>query len=270
MTSPSSRTRPALAAREITPGVVAIGPWGLTRTVVYLVRSDDRWALVDAGWAGDGDRIAAAVDSVLGPGTVPSAILLTHAHPDHEGDALALARRWRCPVLLGPGELPIAARDLGAMHASAPPLDRWVVLPIIRMLGRRRREALFAKASLAEVARGLVPDAPVPGFPDWVTISTPGHTAGHVSFFRPTDRVLLSGDALVTTRIDTLRHLLLRRPGLSGPPWYTTWSRRSMHASVQAVAALRPTVLGGGHGDPLVGTGTAQAVAAFADAMTAR
>lgn len=152
------------------------------------------------------------------------------------------------------------------MKATAMPLDRWLVLPIMQAMGRTRREAIFARASLSSVAVGLTPGTAVPHLPDWISIETPGHTVGHLSFFRPADRVLISGDALVTARIDTVRHLLLLRQGLSGPPWYTTWNRDSAKASMNALAELRPAVLAGGHGEPLTGRDTADRVAAFVSA----
>ena len=34
--------------------------------------------------------------------------------------------------------------------------------------------------------------------PGWRWIHTPGHTAGHVSLYRDSDRTLLAGDAFVT------------------------------------------------------------------------
>ena len=252
-----------LPAQEVAPDVWSIGPWGRTSTVVYLIRSMPGWTLVDAGWVGDGERIAAAVARVIGDAD-PVGILLTHAHPDHEGDCLALARKWQCPVWLSPGEFGIACRDFDAMVATAMPLDRWMILPIMRLLGRRRRQALFARTSLAPVAREFNPGAGLPGLPDWECIPTPGHTSGHVSFFRPRDRVLLSGDALVTVKIDTVTNLLLGRVGLSRPPWYTTWNRIQATASIATLAALAPNVVAGGHGSPLTGADTAAVVAAFA------
>jgi glyoxylase-like metal-dependent hydrolase (beta-lactamase superfamily II) len=150
------------------------------------------------------------------------------------------------------------------MVATAMPLDRWVVLPLMRALGRRRREAVFARSSLGEIACSFEPDAGVPGLPGWECIPTPGHTPGHVSYFRPRNRVLITGDALVTLKINSLTGLLLQRPGLSGPPRYTTWSRRAARESVDRLARLKPTVLAGGHGKPASGTETAAALSAFA------
>lgn len=247
----------------------SIGPWGRTQTVVYALRSVDSWVLVDAGWPGDGQRIQRAVESVFGPRSAPSAILLTHVHPDHEGDSRALATGWGCPIYVSAPELPIATRDLLAMQATAMPLDRWIVLPIMRAMGARRRQAIFDSATLAGLARPLDPSTAIPGLPGWVCVPTPGHTAGHVSFFRPADRVLISGDALVTAKIDTITSLLLGRNGISGPPWYTTWKATAAHESIHALAALNAEVLGGGHGVPLSGPGTAEAITNFAATIPA-
>jgi glyoxylase-like metal-dependent hydrolase (beta-lactamase superfamily II) len=163
-----------------------------------------------------------------------------------------------------PAELPIATGDFAAMVATAGPLDHWIVLPLMRALGRRRREAVLAGSSLGVVARAFEPSSRVPGLPGWECIPTPGHTPGHVSYFRPADRVLIAGDALVTVKINSLAGLVLGRAGLSGPPWYTTWSRQAARQSIQRLARLAPVVLAGGHGKPMTGTHTAAAVSAFA------
>ncbi len=73
-------------------------------------------------------------------GDEPGGILLTHVHPDHEGSAREPAERWACPIWVSAGELPIAQWDFEAMSATAMPLDRWVVLPVVRLLGSERRE----------------------------------------------------------------------------------------------------------------------------------
>jgi glyoxylase-like metal-dependent hydrolase (beta-lactamase superfamily II) len=252
------------AATEIAPDVHHLGPWGRTQTNAYLVRDASSWFLVDAGWQNDGPRIEEAARSLLGPGLAPSAILLTHAHPDHEGSARELARAWGCPVYLHPSEIPIATGDFAAMERFAGPLDRWLILPLIRAIGRRRREAILAAGSLAGTVRPLPPRGAIPGTEAWRWIPTPGHTPGHVAYVRDRDRVVISGDALVTLAVNSWSGLLRRRQGLSGPPWYTTWDRAAARAAIAAIADLEPSVLAGGHGPPLAGAGTAAEVRAFA------
>lgn len=164
---------------QLAPDVYGVGPWGFTQTNVYLIRSGPSWVLIDAGWASDAARIERAAQALLG-GIRPAAILLTHCHPDHSGAAGELARRWGCPVWMHPQELPIATGDFAAMQAWAGPLDRWLILPTMSAIGRRRREAVLARGSLGDVARTFLPGADVPALPDWECIASPGPTPGHV------------------------------------------------------------------------------------------
>lgn len=251
-------------AGEIAPGVWCLGPKGRTQTNVYFVRAASSWALIDAGWANDGPSIRQASELVFGAGTAPASVFLTHVHPDHAGAALQLARTWGCPIYVHPDELPLATGDFAAFAKYAGPLDHWVVLPLMRVMGRRRREAMLSRSSLEGVVRVVEPRAGLPGLPDWECIPTPGHTPGHVSFFRASDRVLITGDAVVTLRLNSVTGLLLQRQGLSGPPRYTSWRWRLARESIATLARLEPNVLAGGHGTPLAGPGTASALIAFA------
>lgn len=255
---------------EIAPGVFCVGPHGRSQTNVYFVRDGPTWALVDAGWAGDADRIRAAVRSVVGSDATPVGILVTHVHPDHSGAAKVLATTWSCPVLVHGAELPIATGDFEAMRRYAGPLDRWAILPTMRALGRRRREALLARGSLAGIVDVLGEDGAIPDLPSWRWVATPGHTPGHVAFVRPADRVAITGDALVTLRVNELGGILRGRQGLSAPPRYTTWDAQAATRSIATIADLEPTVLAAGHGWPLSGPGTAAAVRSFAARLAQR
>jgi glyoxylase-like metal-dependent hydrolase (beta-lactamase superfamily II) len=257
--------------REVAPGVycMEVGK-GITRSNVYFVRSGSWWVLIDAASANCGRLIRKTVESLFGANTRPASILLTHNHPDHAGSTLELARMWDCPVYLHPDELPLAAAgDLSTIGKYANPLDRWIVLPLLRAMPRRRVESMLSKASLKDVARAFDPGA-VPGLPDWECIPTPGHTPGHVAFFRPSGRVLITGDALLTVYLNSfwgflLWSLRLDKQRVSGPPWYSTWNRRAAKESVAALAGLEPRVLASGHGVPMTGDGTARELRAFAD-----
>jgi hypothetical protein len=86
-----------------------------------------------------------------------------------------------------PAELPIATGDFAAMVATAGPLDRWVVLPLMRTMGKRRREAALARSSLSEVARTFEPDAESPAcltgsaLPRQATLRATSRTSGPVA-----------------------------------------------------------------------------------------
>jgi len=159
---PEQRTS---AAWEVAPDVYCLGPRGRTQTNVYFMRAGSSWTLIDAGWPKDSPSITQAAESLFGADTPPASILLTHSHLDHAGAALALPRRWDCPVYVHPDELPLVTGDLAAITASGGPLDTWVILPLMRAMGRRRWEAILAKSSLTNVARVLQPNAEVPGLP---------------------------------------------------------------------------------------------------------
>jgi glyoxylase-like metal-dependent hydrolase (beta-lactamase superfamily II) len=244
--------------------VFCLGPWGRTQTNVYLVGAGSTWVLVDAGWKQDAPRIEAAVRALLGNDTPPAAIVLTHVHPDHAGAARILAEAWRCPILLHSAEVRIASGDFAAMARYAGPLDRWMVLPVMRAIGSRRRAKILARGSLGDLIQELEPGGAIPGLEGWGWLHTPGHTPGHVALVRQADRVVLTGDAIVSLAVNTTAGILFGRQGLSAPPWYTTWDRRAARASIAMIADLEPRVVGGGHGRPVLGTDTPATVQAFA------
>jgi glyoxylase-like metal-dependent hydrolase (beta-lactamase superfamily II) len=242
---------------------------------VYFVRSGLSWVLVDTAWANCGRALQQAAQALFGANARPAAILLTHDHPDHAGSALELARGWGCPVYLHPDELPLAvAGDLATLVRYANPLDRWIILPVLRAMGPRRVASMLAQASLAGVARAFDPGVAVPGLPDWTCIPTPGHSPGHVAFFRGRDRVLITGDALLTVDLNSFWGWLswgLRAstPRVAGSPWYTNWDQRAVEASVAALTGLEPSVLATGHGVPMAGDAVARELRAYAARVAA-
>jgi glyoxylase-like metal-dependent hydrolase (beta-lactamase superfamily II) len=80
---------------------------------------------------------------------------------------------------------------------------------------------------------------------------------------RRVDGVLVSGDAVLTVDLNSVRGVMLGRQRLAGPPWYTTWDWHAAHRSIGALAKREPRVLAPGHG-PALRTGTAQALHALA------
>lgn len=230
---------------------------------VYFIGSAAAWCLVDAGWPRDEPAIRGAAEAVFGAGARPAAIVLTHAHPDHAGAARALARAWTCPVLVHPDELPLASGDAEAIHRYAGPLDRYAILPAMRLAGRRRMRAALAKGSLTDAAAALGPAASVPGLAEWTVLPTPGHTPGHIALVRGDDGVALTGDALNTVELNSPWGAVRRTRRLCGPPRVATWDRRRAVASAVALAELHPRVVGPGHGAPMGGDELAGQTQAF-------
>ncbi|HET7474395.1 MAG TPA: MBL fold metallo-hydrolase, partial [Dermatophilaceae bacterium] len=251
--------------REIAPGVYRALGRGLTKTNVYLVRSGASWVLVDAAWPGSAAAIRAAAASVFGRDARPAAILLTHLHPDHDGSARELALSWEVDVYVHPDELPMAGPEYPMEYAN--PTDRRISAVLTRVLPARTLERMRARTNLVGIVRVLDPASPVPGLPDWRCVPTPGHTPGHVAFHRPSDGVLIAGDAVLTLNANSVRDVVLGRCRLAGPPRYFSWDWRAVTASVAALAALQPRVLATGHGTPLSGAGTAGTLRALAGGL---
>jgi glyoxylase-like metal-dependent hydrolase (beta-lactamase superfamily II) len=92
------------------------------------------------------------------------------------------------------------------------------------------------------VARRLREGDDVGGF---TVLETPGHSPGHVSFWRAHDRTLIAGDALFG------RHRVTGRPGLYEPPGIFTLDPAANRKAIRRLAALEPAVVCFGHGPPL-------------------
>jgi glyoxylase-like metal-dependent hydrolase (beta-lactamase superfamily II) len=215
-------------------------------------RRDGSWVLVDAGLPGSADRIVRAAEERFGPGTAPSAIVLTHGHFDHVGALKALLRRWDVPVLAHPQELPYITG-----RAAYPPPDPSVGGGAMSFLSRLIPRGPI---DLGPHATALPIDGSVPGLPDWRWIATPGHSPGHVSLFREADRTLIAGDAVVTTKQQSLLSALTQRPELHGPMPYFTLDWTQARRSVERLAELQPLVLTTGHGPPMEGPGVAESL----------
>jgi glyoxylase-like metal-dependent hydrolase (beta-lactamase superfamily II) len=259
-------------AAEIAPGVyfLEVGK-GMMRSNVYFIRSGASWVLIDTASVNCENQIMKAAEAVFGTDQPPSCILITHAHPDHEGAALKLARAWKCKVYFHPDDLPLAVNGtLEGMKNYASPLDRWMIFPMLRLIPRKKREAMLAKSSLKDVAEALDPSRSVPGLPDWKCIPTPGHMPGHAAFYHPGDGVLITGDAVVTADLNSPMGMLAwcfgaGKQKISGPPRYSTVNWGAAKQSAAILAGLKPRVLAPGHGLPMAGKDVALHLQAFAD-----
>jgi glyoxylase-like metal-dependent hydrolase (beta-lactamase superfamily II) len=96
-----------------------------------------------------------------------------------------------------------------------------------------------------------LPDDDLPGLAGWKWMETPGHSPGHVSFFRESDRTLLAGDAFATMNMDSWSSLLTgwKELARAGAPFNYDWD--ATHESVERLADLQPQVVGCGHGRPM-------------------
>jgi glyoxylase-like metal-dependent hydrolase (beta-lactamase superfamily II) len=113
----------ASSVSEIADQGCSLGPRGRTMTTAHVIHDEGGPVPADTGWASDAPRVKQAVRELCGT-VAPSAILLTHAHPDHSGAALAMTREWRCDVYLHPAEPNYRSRSRTLRRWSSTPI-RW-------------------------------------------------------------------------------------------------------------------------------------------------
>jgi glyoxylase-like metal-dependent hydrolase (beta-lactamase superfamily II) len=222
---------------------------------VFAVTGEKGWVLVDAGLHGSAGRIKRWARDRFGDAP-PRAILLTHAHFDHVGAIDLLTQSWGVPVYVHHDELPYVT---GAQSYPQPD-------PSVGGGMMARMAALYPRhpIDLVPFVRQLPADGSVPELPDWQWVPTPGHTAGHVSFFRRSDWTLVVGDAFCTTKQESFFAVATQRPELHGPPAYFTTDWNAARESVHRLAALRPAVMAPGHGQPLAGADATAALGELA------
>jgi len=154
---------------------------------------------------------------------------ITHAHPDHQGSSHAICEQLDIPLWCGQNDIP-AMETPGAIRNPKAP--GWL-------------NALQARVWTGPphpVARALGEGDEVAGF---TVLETPGHSVGHVSFWRESDRTLIVGDVLGNMNFIT------GIPGLNLPPDMFTPDPARNRASARRLAELRPALACFGHGAPL-------------------
>jgi glyoxylase-like metal-dependent hydrolase (beta-lactamase superfamily II) len=204
------------------------------------------WTLIDAGMPNSGGEIIEVAETRFGKDTVPDAIILTHGHFDHVGSIVHLLDHWKnVPVYAHPDEFPFLTGQ-----KPYPDPD-----PTVEggMLAKISSFYPHEPINIEEVLRPLPEDHTLPNLSEWQWIHTPGHSPGHVSFYRAKDKVLVAGDAFVTVRVDSFFKVLLQKEEVNGPPRYFTTDWDLAKDSVIKLAALHPNMAITGHGHHMEG-----------------
>ncbi len=172
-------------------------------------------------------------------GRPPNAIVLTHGHFDHVGDVKELAEEWNVPIyahslefpyLTGQKEYPAPnwAAGGGVMPLMSPTLPRGPI-----DVGERLR-ALPGEGSELSLAE----------LPGWTLLHTPGHTPGHVSFFREERRCAAGREmrfARRPRRASLRRTFTQKGRSCTGRRATSLRTGRAAKVSVRKLSALDPT-----------------------------
>ena len=205
-----------------------------------------KWVLIDTGIKSGADQILKKAREWFGDDNPPQAIVLTHGHFDHAGSLEALLKAWgTVPVYAHPLEMPYLQ---GKSHY--PPPD-----PSAGGGAMAYMSWMFPTApyNFGDQIRPIPADGLIPELPDWKVIHTPGHSPGHISLFRESDRSLVAGDAFTTTNQNSAYAVMTQKEELHGPPAYFTIDWEAAKSSIRSLAALNPTSAGTGHGKAIQG-----------------
>ena len=221
--------------RQLAREVYLLRGWPPNAINVYLVGD----VLIDAATRQGENRIMRQISQ-----RAVSAHALTHAHPDHQGASHAICERLGIPLWCGQGDIPAMETPGGVQNSQAP---GWL----------NRLQQRYWTGPPHPVARALVEGDEVAGF---TVLETPGHSRGHVAYWRQDDRVLILGDVL------NGMNLMTGIPGLHEPPAVFTPDPARNRQSARRLAELRPLLTCFGHGPPLRDPGKlADFVARLAD-----
>lgn len=181
--------------------------------------------LIDAMARMDTGRIRKAL-----AGRPITAHAITHAHPDHQGASHAICTELQIPFWVPSLDVP-PAEDASLIPKRQPKH------PINTLFGK------ILAGPGHPVDRELREGDDVAGF---TVLDTPGHSAGHVSFWREADRTLICGDVLNN------QHPILGFPrGLRQPLDIFTPDPVRNRESIRRLGELEPALVCFGHGPPL-------------------
>ncbi len=160
--------------------------------------------------------------------------VLTHAHADHQGSSKVICESLNIPLLCSEPEKEFA--ENGNVITEYPNPNH--------LISKFQKNFWAGKGHL--VSETLKESDQIGGF---TAIETPGHSRGHLSFFREKDGVLIVGDVL------TNMNLLTTKVGLHEPPNLFTADKETNRKSILKLASLKPKILCFGHGPVLFNNG---------------
>lgn len=182
-----------LWSREITPGVFRLGT---TYVGWYAVEDAGAYTFIDTGMPGYWEQIVGFLASRNAPVSAVKAVVLTHHHEDHKGNAERLRTQAGARVLVHQDDLAAAMLGFLASRGKVRRIPLWKP-QVLRYMLHALRSGAIGTVPVAE-ASGFADEEvlDVPGRPR--VIHTPGHTPGNAVISLEDRGVLMAGDALAT------------------------------------------------------------------------
>ena len=174
-----------MAARQIAPGCFEIS---LGAVNVFLLESENGWALIDTGFPASADTVLTAIQQLGIQPTDIRHIIISHAHPDHIGSLAALKHATHAATYIHPADAAIARTGTGFRPLTPAP---GLLAGLMFRLFIRARGPIDGAVIDHDIHDGDV--LPIAG--GLTAIHTPGHCAGHIAFLWPRQHVLFVGDA---------------------------------------------------------------------------
>jgi glyoxylase-like metal-dependent hydrolase (beta-lactamase superfamily II) len=206
--------------KELAAGVFQLSGFPPNGINVYVIDG----VLVDAATRYAGRRILRQLR-----GREITAHALTHVHPDHQGASHRVCTELGIPFWVGTLDVP-AAENPELIGERQP--DH----PIAQFFHRT------CTGPAHEVDRALEEGDRVGSFE---VLHVPGHSAGHVAFWRESDRVLVAGDVFNSANPFT------GIPGLRLPYDFFTPDPAENRRSAKRLGELEPSLVCLGHGPPV-------------------
>lgn len=228
-------------SQEVLPDILFLQ---FTIVNACIVGNAERWVLCDAGLENSYDFIIQSAEERFGKKRRPQAILLTHGHFDHVGSVGKLAEYWDVPIYAHELEIPYITGKKD-YPLGDPTVDEGMVAKISPAFPHRSIDLGYRAIALPR--EGIIPD-----LPEWRWVHTPGHTEGHVSFFREKDKTLIVGDAFTTTKQESFLSVLTQEEQIKGPPAYLTTDWKEAKKSVIQLKNLEPELALPSHGLPMI------------------
>lgn len=163
----------------------------------YFIEDTDGVLLIDTGLPRSWPVLMDALAELdLAPEHL-RAVVLTHAHFDHVGNARRAQRDLGLDIWAHPGDHQLAAHPYHYAHERPRALYPVRYPRGIRVLGTMAAAGALRVRGVHDV-RAMAPGSvlDVPGRPR--VVFSPGHTFGHCALHLPERDVLITGDALVT------------------------------------------------------------------------